>query len=625
MKNNPTPASATSCTITGHILDAASGQTQPCWVTVEHPEAGVINDWQVTDELRGFPCDGRFEIHCPPGEAKIRLQRLLTHEVLEDTVTLQLGEALEKTWRLQPWVDTRALNFIGGESHDHLNRPHTPERTALYCRALGIGYLNACQSWMHSEPVDGRISGEQMARRLESVSTPDFHLHFGGERPKTRYGHVWWLNLKPFADPFGEYMSWHDPEFVAFVQAHPQWCDNVQRACPLRNELPFITWRRYRQDGGAFVAAHPTSWWLEKEGDQQIVTNISAELPFMLLSGEWPDALAVMGYDPDQVFYQALWFHLLNEGYPLAACGETDGELKGRHHIGQIVSYTRLPPGVAYSPAALVKALREARTVMSSGPFILFSADQGRFQMGDRIPADHAPHTLDIEAWSAPEPRETLSWIVVYRNGRPYHIKDLRGQPARHVKFSINVREPGPLAWYVVKAYGRKGPDHPAWLDVLAYVDLCGREPHTEYRDIGQVALTNPIWFTGPGWKPPAPQVCNVNLRVTDKKGVPATDARVRITDHGKTLLEQVVDSRGGLQAQVPPTAEFTIIRPGMSPVHKSIFLDYRPVNECMESCYSGRWRKQWPVLLPGQVPWEAFRLHDLKQALERVDWTVSV
>jgi hypothetical protein len=625
MKTDATPPATALTTLEGRVLDAATGRLQPCWVTVETEDGRTLGDWDVTDAWRGFPCPGTFRVECPPGTARIRLRRFLSHQQISDTVTLDAGACVSRTWTLQPWVNPARQDFVAGDSHDHICEPQTPEQTVQLCRALGLDYLNLCQPWTHNARAHGPRSGPDLARMLADASTPDMRLHFGAERPKTRYGHAWWINLTPFLDPFGEYMSWHDPAYVSYVEEQPKWPADVQQECPLRNELPFTTWRRYRRDGGAWAAAHPTSWWLLRPDDEQIITNITSETPFALLSGEGPDALAVMGYDPDQVFYQNLWFHILNEGYLLAGCAETDGCLRGHHHIGQLVTYTRLPPGVPYSPRALVSAMREGRSLMTSGPFIRFDLDGGAHTMGDRVPADGRPHTLNIEAWSAADPEEALSWVIVFRNGRVFHAQDLRAQPVRHLRLDLPVQEHDAFAWYVVKVYGRQGPQDPAWIELLDYVRLCETEPHDEYRYIKQVALTNPIWFLPAGWTPPAPVVCELNLQVVDTAGRAQAGVPVRVADGERTVLSARTDSAGRLQGQVPPTAEVCIETAGRPPVRKSIFLDYRPVNACMEWCFNGRWRKERPHLRPGQVPWPAFRFHDLKRELTRINWTITI
>ncbi len=615
----------TSTFLEGRITDAETGKRQACWVTVETPDGVVLDDWNVSDRWHGFPCDGTFRVACAPGRVRVRLRRFISHLEIDETVEVKAGEPTQLAWALHRWVNPARLHYVAGDSHNHINEPQTAGQTMHYCRALGIDYLNLCQSWTYNARTRGHCSGDALAALLADASAPDMHLHFGAERPKTRYGHAWWMNLKPFADPFGEYMSWHDPAYVEYVEQNPKWPEDVQKECPLKNELPFTTWRRYRKDGGAWAAAHPTSWWLLRPDDEQIITNITTETPFALLSGEGPDALAVMGYDPDQIFYQNLWFHLLNEGYLLAACGETDGCLCGHHHIGQIITYTRLPQDTPYSPRALVAAMREGRSVMTSGPFIRFELDGGTHTIGDKVRTDGQPHLLTIEAWSAATPEEALSWIVVYRNGMVFHARDLRAAPVRHIQIELPVHETDTFAWYVVKAYGRQGPKDPAWIDVFRYVELCETEAHDEYRHLPQVALTNPIWFLPPGWQPPAPLVCDLHLRVVDEVGQPLADLPVRVMDGEKTVLETNTDADGRLAGRVPATAEIFLTAANRTPVRRSIFVDYRPVNACLEWCFNGRWRKAKPHLRPGQVPWPAFRFHDLKKELTRIDWTITV
>ncbi len=619
------PGTAENAVLEGRVVDAETGQPQPCWVTLTTAKGEVLDDWKVAERWPGFPCDGSFRVACPPGRLTVRLRRFITHLETHDELDLEAGRTASRTWRLERWINPAELHFVAGDSHNHINEPQTAEMTVLYGRALGLDYLNLCQSWAWDARVRGRCSGEALSTHLARAATPDMRMHFGAERPKTRYGHAWWINLKPFADPFGEYMSWHDPAYVEYVEQHPRWPEDVQQACPLQNELPFTSWRRYRKDGGAWAAAHPTSWWLLRPEDEQIITNITAETPFALLSGEGPDALVVMGYDPDQIFYQNLWFRILNEGYLLAGCGETDGCLCGNHHIGQIISYTRLDPGTPYAPRTLADAVRAGRSLMTSGPFIRFECDGGAHCMGDKVRTDGRPHTLQIEAWSAADPAECLSWIVVYRNGEVFHLRDLRASSVRHTRFDLPVQEKDRFAWYVVKAYGRQGPADPAWLDVFGYAAQCEAEPHDEYRFIQQVALTNPIWFLPPGWQPPAPVVCALDLRVVDQAGHALAGVPVQVLD-GETILWKAATSREGrIQGQVPATAEVLVEPAGRRPVRKSIFLDYRPVNACLEWCYNGRFRKDKPHLQPGQVPWEAFRFHDLKAALTRIAWTIEI
>lgn len=614
----------TQSRLQGTVLDAVSGKPVPCWVEIRCPDGTVLNDWAVADAWHGFPCNGSFKVEVPPVPLQVFIRFPLSHESIDAHVLPEAGRVVERTWSVRPWVPLSALNMVAGESHNHISDRYTPEQAALYAEAFGLRYLNICQGWMKNPNSSTQPSGVEIAQHLQAASSSSVSLHFGAERPKTRYGHVWWLNLPPFDDPFGEYAGWHDSSYVNRVKESGSDSSDLQETCPLQMEPPLEIWRHYRSQGAACVAAHPTSWWLERPDDELVVTNISAELPYALLSGYGPDALVVMGYDPDQIFYQNLWFHLLNEGYQLAGCGETDGSLRGAHHIGQIVTHTALAEGESYTPEALVRALREGRSVMSSGPFIHFSADDGGIRMGDSVEANGSRHLLRVEAWSASDPNEALTWAILYRNGKPWQVRDLREQPLRHFVWNVEVSETE-YAWYLVKAYGRDGPPDVSCLDVMAYARLCETTVDVRYQDWKQVALTNPIYFTPPNWAPPVPLECRMNVQVVDQAGVPQAQRSFVLRDGDCEPVTMETDAEGRWQGTVSPLALIEIDGADGKTITRSIFLDYRPVNACMEYAFTGRWRKQHPCLQPGQVPWEAFGFNELCQKLDDVDWVLCI
>lgn len=601
--------------VAGRIRETGCSSLLPAWVRITDDQGGVIQDAQVHDSLRGFPCNGTFEVTLAPGRYDLAVHRLVSHEWFVQTLVCEAGRDQRLEVELTPWVDPWKRGFFCGESHDHLNHLHEGPAAVTYCEALGISYLDVCQSWMTRREKDRVITGHEIARTLESHSTGTFHMYFGGERPKKRFGHVWWTNLTPFADPFGEYMGWHDADYVTFCTLpRPSAEVDVQAHCPSELGEPFNTWHRFRQLGAVGVSAHPTSWWVDNTEQKLLHTNIAVDMIYALLAGCPVDAMVAMGYDPDQVFYQNLWFSLLNEGYRLPACAETDGNLKGAHHIGQILSHTRTLDG-RYSRIGIAEGIKAGRVLMSSGPFILFSADNGRYQMGDEILLDSPDHTLEIEAWSDPDPAEFLSMLVVYRNGVPFHTEDLRARKPRHLRFTLPVNEPRDRAWYVVKAYGSQAPAEERFLDVFAYTALCERELHDEYRFLKQVALTNPLYFIPRGWTPPPPVRSRLHLETEP-------GARVVVTELGEKKQTLIADANGRVEAEVSPIAELALTTRTSAPIHRSIFLHYRPVSSLVEYGYTGQWRPHTPSgMAPGQVPWRAFRFAELRQALQDIHW----
>ena len=611
------PPSPDLIRLTGHIHEPGTAQPLPAWVLITDSHGTIIQDAGVHESLRGFPCNGTFEVDLPPGPYAISVHRLISHEWFRETFSVQAGERKTLDCELTPWIDPAASGFFCGESHDHLNHLQDPKAVVRYCEALGISYLDVCQGWMHLRDKEHVTSGDEIAQKLESHSTPGFHLYFGGERPKKRYGHTWWTNLTPFKDPHGEYMGWHDPDYVKFCLLQTRTDVEVEPNCPFTGELPFSVWRRFQAQGAVGVSAHPTSWWLERADQKLITTNIASDLIYGLLAGCAPDAIVAMGYDPDQIFYQNVWFHLLNEGYRLPAVAETDGDLHGAHHIGQILGYTQTPDRT-YSRTGVAEGMRTGRTLMTSGPFVIFTADDGHYRMGDEITLDHPGHQLEVEAWSDPAPGEFLSGLIVYRNGHPILKQDLREQKPRHHRLILPVTEHGGRAWYVVKAYGSNYPTDDLFLDVFAYAELCEQEVHSEYTAIKQVALTNPIYFVPRGWAPQAPVQCQLHLTT-----VPG--ARVVISVLDVVQQELTADAQGGVETVVSPLADLTITTPGMPPLKRSIFLDYAPVRRHVEYSYTGQWREKTKSgMLPGQVPWSGFAFDSLRESLQHIYWHIT-
>ena len=624
--STPGLASAVQARLVGTVVDAQTRQPLAAWVRIVAADGAVIEDWKLNSDLPGFACNGSFSVTVPPGPAKVVVHRRASHQwgVLE--FDAKAGQTVEHTFELKPWVDLRSKGWYCGDSHNHVNVP--VEKLVAYARALGVDYLDLCQGWAYPGK-EKTVTGEQMQRCLIEHSTEDLHLHFGAERPKTRYGHTWWINLAPFDLPHAEYMGWHDVSYYDFSGKFTGPVTDVRSQFPFRNELNFRAHARYRALGGAAIAAHPTSWWTDKPDCTLIATNITAELPFSLLAGGLIDGMVVMGYDPDHIFYQNLWFNLLNEGYDLPGLAESDGCVTGNHRIGRMASYIQSPAADgAYSAANTVAGLRKGRITLSSGPVAMLSVNDGEYQMGDHVPADGTPRHLCIEVWADPDPEQCVSHVIVYRNGAIYrHIdltKNSSPQPVRQFRTRLAVAEAGDRAWYVVKAYGSDYPEKPEQFDVLAYAKSCETQKNSDYIARKKVAITNPVYFTPANWQPPAPVVGNATIRI-QRQGQPVEGVRVIATNLGQPLATAVTDHAGVVKMKLPPTAELSIEAAGSAALHKSVQIDYDPVNDCIESCFAGKWRAAYPTLVPGQVPWSAFRFRELRDRLEKIDWTIEL
>jgi len=451
--------------------------------------------------------------------------------------------------------DKSAQGWWSGDGHQHIiangsNPAALHTEIVDVCRARHLQWLCLCQPWCLSKAqleLRGPLAFEQWQE-------DDVQVWLGGELPKTRYGHTWWLNLASVQLPLTQIADYTIEAWYAGDPAHAD-------LPAYQGVSPWAFMVALTQAGALPVFAHPTSWWTS-ELQERFVCNIATLLPLYALAGIGPLAMTVMGYDADQIFYQQLWFHLLNAGYRVTAMAETDGTQqasRARFCLGSFRSYVWLDPATPLSPGAVRDAVARGRTLVSSGPFIeaTLSNVPGYNGPGVVVPADGARRVLRISAHAAPVSAQRITHIVVYRNGQVVSHKRCADATEADQSMELVLNETE-NSWYVVKVYGVPGPASTATVDVITHAQNCLATGATDYIGDNQVALTSPFYFRKDVRRPdPAPLP------------VPWPDADLQLD---------------------------ALLRP----------------------CYSGAWRAHWPYAQPGQVPWDAFNFEKLRDALTK-------
>src|SRR4029078_6546398 len=154
-------------------------------------------------------------------------------------------------------------------------------------------------------------------------------------------------------------------------------------------------------------------------------------------------------------------------------------------------------------------AVKSGRTFMTSGPLLFVRGDDtvlpgGSLQAG-------RPHTFSIEAFADANPSEHLTWLVLYRNGKVAELIDVEREKPRELRHTFHLPAETERAWYVVKVYGSTRPQCREFADVMTYAERCRHEKHDEYKQIRQVAFTNPFYVEPPGYREPGelrPSIC---------------------------------------------------------------------------------------------------------------------
>ena len=461
----PTTAPAGG-TVAVRVVDAATREPLPSRVVVRDGRGRLVESRYRT--LPGLFTDeqGRLDLTVDAGAYTVEAFRGIDHLSGERRVDVRPGSRAEVVVPLEEWLDLRAKGWANGDAHAHLYGDTESDHEMLatvrrICRAQGVDFLCACQTWAGFRDATWRDG-------FGAHSDGRFRLLYGAEMPKYRTGHTFWYGLESTRGLFEPAM---DTTYENGYYQSPVGTGWTYDSLPFPAipDLELVARLRAAEDAAAAVP-HPTSWWWQKRGEvEKYVTNVAVSLPLGLLSGRPWDAMVVMGYDRDHDFYQDLWFHALDEGYRLAAVGELDGGFppEDRFYYGYIRTYAKV--GKAIDRASLVAAVRAGHTFATSGPVVLASLD-GRHEPGDVVPADGRARTLRFEAYASGDRHDRLAYVVLFRDGRVHRLWDLRGRGLRHFDDALALRETAD-AWYVLKAYSGEASRTPEELDVRANVE----------------------------------------------------------------------------------------------------------------------------------------------------------
>jgi hypothetical protein len=512
-----------------------TGATIPCSVALRDSAGALAVENR--SYTAGFRSIGEFRKQLPAGPATLTVTRGFNFLAETRDLTIRPGETTAIEIRLRRRSPLAQLGWRCGDHHVHMTHGESRivvdfDYIALAARAEGLDHLSVGQYWNLPNPT--ATAAERECRR---VSTPDCALTWNLEAPKNYYrgdashtlGHCWFVGARATDTIAQDLLG---------MSAHDYESDKE----PTPN---FESHALIHDHGGVISYTHPCRWWTGKWGGQggfpveegKFISNLAAELPFDTVAGPTYDAVDVLMQTNEKEVNAnglKLWFLLLNHGYRLPATASSDATFDndGRGTPGRVRVYT-------HSEAGPADAIRRGRTFVTSGPLLLLEIDG--HEPGDTIVADRPTRRVArLRAWAA----ETLELL---RNGEV--VKTFHASEAEH-----SWTEDGG-SWWIARAFGRD-------------------------RD-NQIAITNPIFFDRPGWKPPESAKATVRLRITDAaSGRPLGaeyEALEMIGRRPRTLFRRETRD-GALQLELPATARIRVTSPGYHPMTRSIFLDCPPI-----------------------------------------------
>lgn len=609
--------------LTIEITQKSPNQNPAAWIQVQAEGNDNIDGWYKGRGPKGFPVFSTIKVKVPAGMVTVTAWNSTCDEV---SVTLVVNDNQPAKCKLEliSRLDLHKLGYFSFDSHDHLDgdeEKNLPPFLHPYCAALGIDHLDVCQLWFHKLGMP--VSYDSIVRYMKENTTPSLSLRFGAESPKLRYGHTWTVNHPGILDPFGYFIKWHDKDYWESLTG-----ENGKKtgSIDLRGKLhpkwhpPFVDRLRNRAKGAFSVAAHPTRWWHLGENEIYPATNVSADLAFDLIAAQSYDGLVTMGDSKDHLFYQNLWFNILNLGYRLTPVAESDGNIANGTLGNLALTYTWTGKN-KFDIKSLADNLKAGHTMLSGKAIMLLTVNDS-LPPGSVLDADGKNHSINVEVYSEPEDDEYVSYLVLYRNGKVVEKLDFREQKKRLIKHEFIVTDTE-TTWYVVKSYGKVFPKNDLQFDVMAYAKHSLQIPDNDYSRNTGVSMTAPVFFNAPGWRGPKPVISRIHGTILDKEDQPLNNTLVEIWNIDEKLAELTTDSQGYFEIEAPATIDVRFTLPDSQKEQQWLFYEYPPLLDLIEDTYTISWAKQYPGIRSGHMPWEVFHFDEIKEVLAEINWTI--
>jgi len=504
----------------------------------------------------------------------------------------------------------------GVVSHTHMLRSHespfekTKENLVAWCRRYNVSAVGVGSPW---EPVSAKHYGhyERMERdlyysgKLDPKSVMDrkelkklfndLNRMSGGrtffyqdnENPKGRFGHLWYFGYKY------DFPAWHDysqDRPISYYDNDP--CKEINsitgRPHTRRPYLEVVATQR--KAGAVAVWAHPTSWWFDGKGG--FVTNIASEAVLHLLADGYLDGMVVQGYDAFHRHYQQLWFYLLDFGAFVPGFAETDScfdkaNLIDSDHV--YMNYMKI--GGKLSNRKIVSAVRGNCHFSSSGAFL--SLDVEGVPMGGILTRRTGERIIaKVEAYPVAGQKKISRLDLIGRGGKTLAtVKDFTGGI---LELELKVNK---LPDYVIaRTMGESDS-----IDAVSQ------------KQIRHMAITNPVYIREKGFEfKPVPTKCAFKF----SSGSHWHGGKMIIEKADGTFLEENKIRSGTCKLVLPASARVRFLKSGSEEKMFYIAMANEKVHEHLRYLHNGEFLKDYPGLRPGEVPAEAFRLPQVKEAI---------
>ncbi len=272
-----------------------------------------------------YQTSGDFSIKLPAGRWRLAVSRGMETVPVVETFATE-GAALEKTVRLERWIDLAKEGWISGDVHVHHPTTEESHRDFLleYARAEDVRLVNILEQTHHG----GRHSPQAGFGPKFRAERDGRWLVSGQEAPSSTFGHIIGLNVERLV---------HRPDTYDFYD---------------------LAFREIHDQKGALVGYAHFSW----NG-----CDLPRGFPWNVTTGEI-DFVELLQFSK----LNALDYHdYLNLGFKLVAAAGSD--VPWGSTMGEVRTYVQT--GDAFDPDRWFEGLRRGATFVTNGPALDFTVE----------------------------------------------------------------------------------------------------------------------------------------------------------------------------------------------------------------------------------------------------------
>ena len=334
--------------------------------------------------------DGETTVDLPRGRVYIEVSKGFEMRPVRKVVTVrpstkEIVIEIEKslTWRENGWVTA--------DTHVHFLSPQT---AMLEGAAEGVNVVNLLASqWGELMTNAGDFDGKTTHGATSAGGDGEYLVRVGTENRQHVMGHI---SLLGYGGSIIAPMTTGGPDESALG-------DPV--------EILLTEWAaQCREQGGIVVIPHFPHPRLEHAAT--IVSGLADGVEMTA----WGDLYS--GIDP---YSLSDWYRYLNCGHLVAAVAGTD-KMTATTAVGTVRTYAQIDPNVAFTYAAWMDAVRQARTFVTYGPLVEFAVEGN--PAGSRIPMSSGGGTVHV-TWHASSVTVPMSRIELVVNGEIRESKSI--------------------------------------------------------------------------------------------------------------------------------------------------------------------------------------------------------